>query len=181
MARTDFGRMHCSIARSLDVIGDPWTPLVVRDLLLGLGRFDDLVADLGISRNLLARRLDHLVAAGVVVKVPYQEAPVRHDYRLTEAGLDLAPVLMALVAWGDKWVGPDEGPPLRFRHACGEVASPVPTCPACGDPMTVDTVTPLAGPGARVAPGTAVVPTLPAFTPGPPSLPSGSSAPGGGG
>jgi DNA-binding HxlR family transcriptional regulator len=183
VARTDFGRMHCSIARSLDVIGDPWTPLVVRDLLLGLGRFDDLVADLGISRNLLARRLDHLVAAGVVVKVPYQEAPVRHDYRLTEAGLDLAPVLMALVAWGDKWVGPDEGPPLRFRHACGEVASPVPTCPACGDPMTVDTVTPLAGPGARVAPGTAVVPTLPAFTPGPapPSPPSPPSGPGGGG
>jgi DNA-binding HxlR family transcriptional regulator len=160
MARADFGHMYCSIARSLDVIGDPWTPLVLRDLLIGLSRFDDLAEDLGISRNLLTRRLEHLTAAGVVERTAYQENPPRYDYRLTESGLDLVPVLLALVAWGDRWVAPDEGPPVRFRHDCGEVVTPIAACPACGGAMTAATVTPVPGPGAKVAPGTQITGAL---------------------
>ncbi len=159
MARSDFGDMHCSMARALDVVGDPWTPLVLRDLYLGLARFDEIASDLGISRNLLARRLDHLVAAGVVERHEYQRNPPRHDYALTESGRDLMPILMALTAWGDRWVGPEAGPPIRFRHRCGHVVDPVVTCPACGEAFTTDSVTPRPGPGGRAAPGTAIVGT----------------------
>jgi DNA-binding HxlR family transcriptional regulator len=154
VSRADFGSMHCSMARALDVIGDPWTPLVLRDLLMGLTRFEQLAANLGISRNLLTRRLEHLVEAHVVERSAYQDHPPRYDYRLTEAGRDLVPVLIALTAWGDRWVAPKEGPPVRFRHRCGEVFDPVVTCPACQEPVTTDNVRALPGPGARAADGT---------------------------
>jgi DNA-binding HxlR family transcriptional regulator len=157
MARADFGAMSCSIARTLDVIGDPWTPLILRDLHAGLRRFDELVEDLGISRNLLARRLDHLVARGVVERRRYRDHPPRDDYVLTEPGRDLGPVLMAIMAWGDRWVAPEAGPPARLRHSCGEVVVPVVACPACGEPMTAETVTALPGPGGRSGPGTRLV------------------------
>src|SRR3569623_3112299 len=115
----DFAAMHCSIARTLDVVGETWSPLVVRDLYLGVDRFDDLVRDLGISRALLARRLDRLVAHGVVEREAYQERPVRHRYQLTEAGRALVPVLKAAMAWGDRFSAPD-GPPMRLHHrTCG--------------------------------------------------------------
>jgi DNA-binding HxlR family transcriptional regulator len=157
VSRADFGGMHCSMARALDVIGDPWTPLVLRDLYLGLTRFEELAVDLGISRNLLTQRLEHLTAADVVERTRYQDRPPRHEYCLTEAGRDLIPVLMALTAWGDRWVAPDAGPPIRFRHRCGEIVSPVVACPACGGAIGLDTVTPLPGPGGRAAPGTELV------------------------
>ncbi len=81
-----------------------------------------------------------------------QDRPPRYEYRLTEAGLDLIPVLMALTAWGDRWAAPDAGPPIRFRHRCGEIVSPVVACPACGGTFGLDTVTPLPGPGGRAVP-----------------------------
>jgi DNA-binding HxlR family transcriptional regulator len=157
MARNDFRTMHCSMARALDVIGDPWTPLVLRDLYLGLTRFDELAADLGVARNLLARRLDHLVERGVVERHAYQDHPPRHDYALTASGREIIPILMALTAWGDRWVGPRAGPPIRFRHACGHVVVPVVTCPVCNEPFTLNTVTPLPGPGHGSAQGTRVI------------------------
>jgi DNA-binding HxlR family transcriptional regulator len=157
MARGSFGTMHCSMARALDVIGDPWTPLVLRDLYLGLTRFDELADDLGVARNLLARRLGHLVERGVVERRPYQHRPPRYDYRLTESGRELVPILMALTAWGDRWVGPQAGPPIQFRHACGKVVEPAVTCPACRRPLTLATVTPLPGPGHKSADGTRLV------------------------
>jgi DNA-binding HxlR family transcriptional regulator len=157
MARADFAAMHCSMARALDVIGDPWTPLVIRDLYLGLTRFDDLAVDLGVARNLLARRLKHLVEHGVVDRRPYQNHPARYDYRLTTSGKELVPVLMALTAWGDRWVGPHAGPPIRFRHACGKIVEPSVSCPACRQPVTLSTTTPLPGPGHGSAPGTRLV------------------------
>jgi DNA-binding HxlR family transcriptional regulator len=157
VARADFSTMHCSMARALDVIGDPWTPLVLRDLYLGLTRFDDLATDLGIARNLLARRLDHLVEHGVVERRPYQDHPPRYDYRLTASGRELVPILMALTAWGDRWVGPAAGPPIRFRHACGKVVEPVVSCPGCHQPFTLDSVRPLPGPGHKSAEGTRLV------------------------
>jgi DNA-binding HxlR family transcriptional regulator len=157
MARDDFGTMSCSMARALDVIGDPWTPLVLRDLYLGLTRFDELAADLGIARNLLVRRLDHLVDRGVVERRRYQHHPPRDDYRLTAAGRDIVPILMALTAWGDRWVGPTEGPPIRFRHSCGKVVQPSVTCPACNQPFTLSSVTALPGPGHKSASGTRII------------------------
>ena len=149
--------MHCSVARTLNLIGDPWTPLILRDLLAGLTRFDQIAEDLGISRNLLTQRLEHLMRGGVVVRTAYQQHPPRYDYALTMAGLDLAPVIMALVAWGDRWVTPEGGPPIVFEHDCGETITPVMMCPACGRPATAHSVRAHPGPGARVAPGTAVI------------------------
>jgi len=153
--------MHCSLARSLDVIGDWWSPLILRDLYLGLDRFDQLVSDLGISRNLLANRLAALVASGVVTAEPYQQRPVRYSYKLSEAGRELVPVLLALTAWGDRWATPEGGPPLRVRHnACGQVTTPTVCCSACHEPLDTETVTALPGPGGRAAPGTMLLPTL---------------------
>jgi DNA-binding HxlR family transcriptional regulator len=157
MARGNFGTMHCSMARALDVIGDPWTPLVLRDLYLGLTRFDELAEDLGVARNLLARRLDHLAGGGVVERRPYQDHPPRYDYRLTASGRELVPILIALTAWGDRWVSPPAGPPIRFRHACGSIVEPAVTCPACRETFTLANVTPLPGPGHKSANGTRVV------------------------
>ncbi|MBF8189021.1 helix-turn-helix transcriptional regulator [Nonomuraea sp. K274] len=146
--------MHCSIAQAAGVVAEPWTPLILRDVFLGLRRFDDLVADLGISRNLLARRLEHLIAAGVVEKHPYQERPVRHEYVLTDAGRDIVPALLTLMAWGDRWSTPPGGPPALLVHSCGERFTPVVTCPHCGGEATADTVTAVRGPGAARGPGT---------------------------
>jgi DNA-binding HxlR family transcriptional regulator len=151
--------MSCSVARTLDVIGGWWTPLIVRDLSLGISRFDAIQRDLGISRKVLSERLARLVEHGVVDRVPYQDNPPRYDYRLTEKGVDLALVLVALKTWGDRWAADEAGPPLLFRHdACGTVADPVPTCAGCGQRLTAADVTPLAGPGAAARPGTREVP-----------------------
>jgi DNA-binding HxlR family transcriptional regulator len=98
MKRTSFARMHCSLARGLDLIGDWWSPLIVRDLFLDVVRFDDLVDDLGISRNLLTRRLNALMRSGIVARRAYQRRPKRYEYRLTEAGRDLVPAILALTA-----------------------------------------------------------------------------------
>ncbi|MFI6601001.1 winged helix-turn-helix transcriptional regulator [Nonomuraea sp. NPDC050536] len=160
-----FGEMHCSIAQTMGVIGEPWTPLILRDVFLGLRRFDDLAEDLGISRNLLTRRLDHLVATGVLERRPYQERPVRHEYVLTEAGRDIVPALMTLMAWGDRWSTPPGGPPALLVHSCGERFTPVVDCPHCGGEVTADTVRVIGGPGAAPGPGTMLL-----ASPGPASL-----------
>jgi DNA-binding HxlR family transcriptional regulator len=161
MRNTSFAQMHCSLARSLEVMGDWWSPLVLRDLYLGLDRFDQLVTDLGISRNLLTDRLATLVDAGLVQREAYQDRPVRYAYNLTEAGRELVPVLLALTAWGDRWATPEDGPPIRFRHdTCGRMTTPTVCCSECGDPLSTSTVTPRQGPGGRTAPGTALIATV---------------------
>ena len=153
----DFAAMACSIARTLDVVGESWTPLLVRDVYLGVDRFDDLVRDLGVSRALLARRLEHLVAAGVLEREPYQDRPVRHRYRLTESGRALVPVLMAIMAWGDEFAAP-AGAPMRLRHAgCGADFTPTVCCSECGAPVEADAVRVRPGPGAGDGPGTRVL------------------------
>jgi DNA-binding HxlR family transcriptional regulator len=154
----DFGAWHCSIARTLDVMGETWTPLLVRDLYLGVDRFDDLVRDLGISRALLARRLDGLVAHGLVRREAYQERPVRHRYRLTEAGAALVPVLMAVMAWGDRFATAPGGPPMVLHHeTCGEPFTPTVCCSVCGQAVDGDAVRAAPGPGAAAGPGTRVL------------------------
>jgi DNA-binding HxlR family transcriptional regulator len=154
----DLAAMHCSIARAVDVVGESWTPLLVRDLYLGVDRFDDLVRDLGISRALLARRLDRLVEHGIVEREAYQDRPVRHRYRLTDAGQALVPVLMAMMAWGDRWATPAGGPPMRLRHeTCGAQFTPTVCCSDCGRPIEPGEVTTTPGPGAAAGPGTRVL------------------------
>ena len=101
MRRTSFEDVRCSVAQALEVVGEWWTLLIVRDLFLGVRRFDGIQRRLGIARNVLTDRLDHLVARGVVERRPYQANPVRHEYVLTEKGKALWPVIEALRAWGD--------------------------------------------------------------------------------
>lgn len=146
------------MARSLEVVGDWWTPLIIRDLYLGLSRFEELASDLEISRNLLSTRLNALVENGIVERRPYSEHPPRDEYSLTEAGRDLVPVLIALTAWGDRWFAPKQGPPVRFRHRdCGEVFVPQVHCSRCNEPVTASNVDVLPGPGGRAGPGTRLV------------------------
>jgi DNA-binding HxlR family transcriptional regulator len=150
--------MRCSLARGLELIGDWWSPLIIRDLFLGVVRFDELVEDLGISRNLLTRRLNALADNGIVGRRIYQQRPARHAYVLTEAGRDLVPAILALTAWGERWARPKEGSPILFVHnSCGHRFRPQVTCEACGEEIRADTVTALPGPGGAAKPGTRVV------------------------
>jgi DNA-binding HxlR family transcriptional regulator len=151
--------MSCSVARTLDVVGDWWTPLIVRDLSLGISRFDVMQRNLGISRKVLTERLAGLLEHGVIERSAYQDNPVRYDYRLTEKGAGLALVLLAMRAWGDRWLFGDAGRPMLFRHeGCGAVTDPIPTCSECGDRLVPADLTPMLGPGFRPGPGTSEVP-----------------------
>lgn len=126
--------MQCSVARTLSVIGDRWTLLILRDAFLRTRRFEDFQRQLGVTRHLLADRLRKLVQAGILEKVRYQEKPARHEYRLTEKGLELHPVIVSLLRWGDRWMSDETGPPLRLQHkACGHVMHPTLVCPECGE------------------------------------------------
>jgi len=148
MQRTDFSRMECSIARTLAVAGEPWSPLVIRNVYIGIDRFEDIRRSLGISRKVLADRLRTLVEAGLLEAHPYSERPLRHRYALTAQGLELVDVLMAMVAWGDRWTAGDAGPPILYRHhACGKVAHVEPVCSECGEPMHATDVDVEPGPG----------------------------------
>jgi len=148
MRRTSFEDMACSVAQCLEVVGEWWTMLVVRDLFLRVRRFDEIQERLGISRNVLADRLEHLVAHGIVERRPYQENPVRYDYVLTEKGRALWPVLTAMREWGDEWAAPD-GPPAELVHTtCGHRVRSVPTCSVCGERLELGDLLMVAGPGA---------------------------------
>ena len=148
MQRTNFGDMACSIARTLDVIGEPWSPLILRDVWVGMNRFDAIQADLGISRKVLTERLNHLVERGVLERRPYDRRP-RYEYHLTAKGAELIDLLMVMVAWGDKWLAGKPGPPVLYRHqACGEIGSVELRCTHCGGPMHAGDVELLPGPGA---------------------------------
>jgi DNA-binding HxlR family transcriptional regulator len=141
--------MNCSVAQCLEVVGEWWSMLIVRDAFLGVSRFDDFQARLGISRNVLNDRLCHLVDEGVLERVRYQDHPPRDDYRLTPKGRDLWPVLVAMRQWGDRWAAPG-GPPLEIVHrACGNIVDVLPTCSACGEPLGPRDVRAVAGPGSQ--------------------------------
>jgi DNA-binding HxlR family transcriptional regulator len=147
-----FDSTACSIARTMELIGQPWTVLVLRDLFNGVRRFDDLAEHLGIARNVLTRRLAGLVEHGLVEKVAYREPGqrVRHEYRLTRAGWDLRPVLLAVMAYGDRHLAGREGPPTRVEHVgCGAEVRVRLEC-AAGHPIGDDgRVRTRPGPGAR--------------------------------
>lgn len=149
MRRTSYEDMNCSVAQCLEAVGEWWSPLILRDAFVGIRRFDDFQSRLGISRNVLNQRLSRLVEHGVLERVPYQEHPPRHEYRLTDKGRDLWLVVTAMRQWGDKWAAPD-GPPLDVIHtACGHVSKVVPTCSHCGESLDARAVHAVPGPGSR--------------------------------
>ena len=122
--------------------------LVIREAFNGVRRFDDFQARLGIARNVLAARLQGLVEHGVLERRLYQERPERYEYRLTQKGFDLYPVLLSLLAWGDRWETPERGVPLRVIHECGEEAHAQMVCSSCGKPMAAREAHAIPGPGA---------------------------------
>mgnify|MGYP003601469384 FL=1 len=127
----------CSLARTLSVVCDRWTLLVLRECFLGVRRFDEFEKRLGVTRHVLAERLKKLVEAGVLNKQAYQQRPLREEYRLTEKGHDLYPAVLALVSWGDQYMSGAEGAPIRHVHkACGHEVRGVLVCSECGEPLT---------------------------------------------
>jgi DNA-binding HxlR family transcriptional regulator len=150
MQRTQFGEMACSIARTMDVIGEPWSPLIVRNIYIGIGRFDQLQQSLRISRKVLAERLRWLTETGVLERREYSSRPARYEYELTDKGLELFEVLMVMVRWGDKWLAGEEGPPALYRHhACGKISHVELRCSECGEPMRATDIDVLPGPGSE--------------------------------
>jgi DNA-binding HxlR family transcriptional regulator len=145
--------MACSIARTLDIAGEPWSPLILRDIWVGIARFDDIQRDLGISRKVLAERLRWLGEQGMIEQRPYSTRPPRHEYVLTRKGAELCDVLMAITAWGDRWTAGEPGPPVLLRHqACGHLTHAEIRCAHCGKPLHATEVDVEPGPGARPAP-----------------------------
>ena len=154
------GRMYesqrCSVARTLELVGERWTLLIVRDAFLGVRRFGDFADRLGIARNVLQDRLERLVEAGVLTKVPYQERPLRHEYRLTDMGRDLWPSIVALLQFGDKHLAQPEGPPLMLLHRdCGGELDDRRICTKCGAALELHDVLTVAGPGGARMPSAA--------------------------
>ena len=136
MKWSEIASQHCSIARSLSVVGDSWTMLVVRELFNGNGRFGGLLAETGAPPAILSERLAVLERTGVVEKRPYSSRADRFDYRLTAKGRDLYPILISLMAWGDRWMADGDPPPVQLVHrACGQPTTPTFVCSACGDPV----------------------------------------------
>jgi DNA-binding HxlR family transcriptional regulator len=149
--------MNCSVAQCLEVVGEWWSMLIVRDASLGVSRFDEFQERLGISRNVLQQRLSHLVDHDILERVLYQEHPPRYDYRLTEKGRDLWPVLAAMRQWGDRWAAPD-GPPLQIQHrTCGHLTHVEHRCAACGEQLELRQLRAVEGPGS--APEDHLIPT----------------------
>ena len=148
MPRTDFSRMRCPIARSMEVLGERWAILVLREAFYGTTRFDEFATHLGIASNILSARLAKLVEHGLLERVP---EGARHAYRLTEKGRDFFPAFLALKAWSDRWMAP-EGPVVRLVHAgTGEEVVPEPPRGEDGKPLRPEAVRLLPGPGAGTA------------------------------
>ena len=142
-----YDNQDCSIARSLELVGDRWTFLVIREAFIGTRRFEDYQRNLGCARNVLTDRLSRLVEAGILRKVPYQERPARYEYRLTRKGVELWPAMMALMKWGDRHMAP-EGPPVRILHAdCGGELDARLHCDRCGAELGPNDVYAEPGPG----------------------------------
>lgn len=159
MKRVSFDDMPCSVAKTLEQVGEWWTLLIVRDAQFGVRRFEDFQRRLPISRNILATRLDKLVSDGIFERRQYQDNPPRHEYLLTPKGKDLWQVLTMLRQWGDRWAVEDGQESTVLRHTeCGHDTTAVLTCSHCGDELHRSTVRVLPGPG----PGAAALFPVPA-------------------
>lgn len=152
MRWNDIGDMTCSVARTLAVVGDRWTLMILRDCFLGTRRFEHFQRQLGATPHVLSDRLRKLVEAGVLERVPYRERPRRLEYRLTEKGRDLYPVIASLVRWGDRWQAGEAGAPLELHHRpCGHATTPTLVCSECGEPLDPRAIEARPGPALRAA------------------------------
>jgi DNA-binding HxlR family transcriptional regulator len=143
----EIGSIRCSVARTLSVIGDRWTLLIIRDAFLGVRRFDDFQKNLGLSRHRLSDRLRKLTEHGVLERRAYQAHPERFEYSLSEKGIDLYPILLAIVGWGDRWMSDEAGPPMRYQHrGCGHIGLPKLHCPECGEAVGARDILPRPNP-----------------------------------
>jgi DNA-binding HxlR family transcriptional regulator len=150
MRWADIGDEVCSVSRSLSVVGDKWTLLIIRSAFLGARKFSEFQSEIGMTRHRLSDRLGKLVEDEVFVKIEYQNNPVRYEYRLTQKGKELYPIVMSLVKWGDKWMAGEEGKPMEYIHTtCGNNVMPVLTCPACSDEVDPHDMTVLPGPALK--------------------------------
>jgi len=149
MQRSSFSEIPCSVARTLDIIGEWWTLLILRDVFYGVHRFEGLRTHLGISRKVLTSRLARLTDERILKKALYQSKPPRYEYRLTKKGLELLPILLTIMNWGDKWMSEPNMAPVIFIHKdCGEQTTPKLVCSHCGGDLNAHNVYPTAGLGA---------------------------------
>lgn len=146
--RTRTDDWPCPIARGVDELGDGWTLLIMRDAFLGSRRFDDFHRSLGIGRNILTDRLGQLVERGMLTKVPYSEHPLRYEYRLTDKGRQIWPILAAMATWADRWLAGPEGLPVVYHHTtCDHDMHAEVVCSECREPVDVRAVRARRGPG----------------------------------
>ncbi|MGE8540223.1 MAG: winged helix-turn-helix transcriptional regulator [Acinetobacter sp.] len=130
----EIGNQPCSIARTLSILGDRWTMLIVRNAFMGMRRFDDFQHNLGLTRHVLSERLKRLVDHEILVKAPYFDRQERFEYRLTDKGLALYPVLQAMTKWADQWMDEGRGAPVQYVHKnCGQIFQPMMVCSECGE------------------------------------------------
>ena len=156
--RTSLSGVNCSIARTMDIIGDGWTALILRDVFAGITRFDQFERDLDVSPKLLAARLDRLVAEGILERRAYSEHPPRYDYLPTKKGAELFPVIASIMRWGDRWTAGLAGPPALIRHhTCGAHTTGKVICENCGEPLDFHDITTEAGPGGKTGKRTRVL------------------------
>jgi DNA-binding HxlR family transcriptional regulator len=159
--RTSLSDTNCSIARTMDIIGDGWTALILRDVFAGITRFEQFQRDLDVSRKLLAARLERLVNQGILERRQYSQHPPRYDYLPTDKGVELFPVIAAIMHWGDRWTAGASGPPALIRHnTCGSYTTGKVICEQCGEPLAFEDVTAEAGPGGRIGERTRVLAPL---------------------
>src|SRR3954462_8924933 len=149
-----YDAQNCSLARTLEIVGERWTLLILREAFLGVRRFDDFQRRLDVSRTILAGRLDRLVDEGLLARERYQERPDRFEYVLTQKGLDLWPAINALRAWGDVYETPNGAPRLFVHEPCGSPVAAVAYCPHCPTSVPPDQVLTSRGPGYRPPSGT---------------------------
>jgi DNA-binding HxlR family transcriptional regulator len=149
----DYEGQVCSIARSLELVGERWTLLVIREVFNGRRKFSEMLRSLGVARNVLTDRLQGLVDEGILERRPYSERPERYEYFLTEKGLDLWPLMVSLMQWGDKWEPVPDGRPMIVVHKgeCGGEIDDRRICTKCGKPLTVREAHAIEGPGMRAA------------------------------
>jgi DNA-binding HxlR family transcriptional regulator len=138
MTPVELAAMQCSIARTLDAIGDKWSLLIIRDAFYGVHRFDDFQRELGVARNVLTDRLQKLVERGVLEKRQYEERPPRFEYRLTERGRDLVGVVLVMMRWGDRWTSEGDAPVTIIHTTCGHETHPLVACSECGEELHLD-------------------------------------------
>jgi DNA-binding HxlR family transcriptional regulator len=140
MSPRSYDNLNCSVARTMEQIGERWTILILRDAFYGVRRFDDFQSDLGVARNILTNRLNHLVSGGIMRKERYQDNPPRYEYRLTEKGRDLIPVITTMLAWGNRWES--EKDPVDLIHMdCNHKMHAVAVCSECGEGIDAHNLT----------------------------------------